>query len=64
MNLNAKMLRPSDLLATQFLEKAKELQASIEFIKVLKSRTYQIVEANVLLNMILKNVDTTIKIEE
>jgi len=42
------MLSPSDLLATQFLEKAKEFQTSVELIKVLKSRTYQIGEANVL----------------
>jgi hypothetical protein len=48
MNPTAKMLSPSDLLALQFLEKAKELQAGIELIKVLKSRTYQIGEANVL----------------
>jgi hypothetical protein len=32
MNLTAKMLSPSDLLAKQFLEKAKELPSSIEFI--------------------------------
>lgn len=48
MNPTAKILSPSDLLATQFLEKAKELQASIELIKVLKPRTYQIGEVNVL----------------
>jgi DNA-binding transcriptional ArsR family regulator len=48
MNPTAKMLSPSDLLAEQFLEKAKEFQANVELIKVLKSRTYQIGEANVL----------------
>ncbi len=48
MNITAKKLSPSDLLATQFLDKAKEFQASIELIKVLKSRTYHIGEANVL----------------
>lgn len=39
---------PSEILAYRFLEKAKELNASIELIKVLKSRTYTIGEANVL----------------
>ncbi|HET7118925.1 MAG TPA: hypothetical protein VFI29_20710 [Hanamia sp.] len=39
---------PSDILAFEFLEKAKEFNASIELIKVLKSRTYRIGEANVL----------------
>mgnify|MGYP001588220945 CR=1 FL=1 len=42
------MLNPSDLLANAFLEKAKEFQASVELLKVLKSRTYKIGEANVL----------------
>ncbi|HAP36804.1 MAG TPA: hypothetical protein DCQ28_13040 [Bacteroidetes bacterium] len=44
----AKKLSPSDLLAAQFLERAKEFNASIELIKVLKSRTYRISNANVL----------------
>ncbi|MGI8951697.1 MAG: hypothetical protein ACR2FN_08950 [Chitinophagaceae bacterium] len=46
--VSTKKLSPSDLLATQFLEKAKEFNASVELIKVLKSRTYKIGEANVL----------------
>ncbi len=49
MNLNqTEKISPSNLLALQFLEKAKEFNASIELIKVLKSRTYRIGEANVL----------------
>src|SRR4051812_29602248 len=49
MNLAAKKkLSPSDLLVFQFLERAKEFNASVELIKVLKSRTYRIAEANVL----------------
>ena len=48
MNLGKKKLNPSDLLANAFLEKAKEFQASVELLKVLKSRTYKIGEANVL----------------
>lgn len=43
-----KKLSPSDSLAFQFLEKAKYFNASVELIKVLKSRTYQIGESNVL----------------
>ena len=43
-----KKLTPSDLLAANFLNKAKELNASVELIKVLKSRTYHIGESNVL----------------
>jgi len=46
--MTGKQLSPSDLLASQFLEKAKEFQANVELIKVLKSRTYHIGEANVL----------------
>jgi len=38
----------SDKLLGDFLEKAKEFQSSIELIRVLKSRTYKIGEANVL----------------
>ncbi|OFX43543.1 MAG: hypothetical protein A2046_01450 [Bacteroidetes bacterium GWA2_30_7] len=43
-----KPLSNSDKLSFGFLEKAKEFQASVELIKVLKSRTYRIGEANVL----------------
>jgi hypothetical protein len=48
MNLTTKKSSPSDLLAFQFLERAKEFQTNVELIKVLKSRTYHIGEANVL----------------
>ncbi len=44
----ARQLSPSDLLASAFLKRAKELQASVEPIQVLKSRTFHIGEANVL----------------
>jgi hypothetical protein len=44
----ARQLSPSDLLASDFLKRAKELQASVEPIQVLKSRTFHIGEANVL----------------
>jgi hypothetical protein len=43
-----KPLSNSDKLSFGFLDRAKELQASVELIKVLKSRTYHIGEANVL----------------
>jgi hypothetical protein len=43
-----KKLSPSDLLASRFLEQVKQFNANVELIKVLKSRTYQIGEANVL----------------
>jgi hypothetical protein len=43
-----KKLSPSDLLASQFLEKAKAFNANVELIKVLKSRTFRIGDANVL----------------
>jgi hypothetical protein len=49
MNIPSKKLSPSDLLAAQFLEKAKEFNASIELIKVLKSRTYCIGQSNILI---------------
>ena len=39
----------TDILAEEFLEKAKSLQANIEPLRVLKSRAYQISEANVLI---------------
>ena len=43
-----KEISPSELLANQFLERAKKFNANVELIKVLKSRTYSIGEANVL----------------
>lgn len=43
-----KILSNTDRLLLEFLDKAREFQANIEFIKVLKSRTYKIGEANVL----------------
>lgn len=46
--ISRERLSPSDLLASQFLEKAQEFNASVELIKVLKSRTYKIGEANIL----------------
>lgn len=48
MNLGEKKLQPSDLLTAEFLQKAKEFNANVELIKVLKSKTYRIGEANVL----------------
>ena len=39
----------AESLADEFLEVAKDFQASIELIKVLKSRTYKIAQANVLI---------------
>ena len=39
----------TDILAEEFLEKAKVLHANIEPIRVLKARVYQIAEANVLI---------------
>jgi hypothetical protein len=43
-----KKISQSDLLAKSFLEMAKQFNANVELIKVLKSRTYRIGEANVL----------------
>lgn len=43
-----KKISPSDFLAKSFLEMAKHFNANVELIKVLKSRTYKIGEANVL----------------
>lgn len=51
MSLTSKKLSPSDLLADQFLERARVFQKNIELIKVLKSRTYRIGEANVLVRV-------------
>uniref|UniRef100_UPI00292D2250 hypothetical protein n=1 Tax=Clavibacter michiganensis TaxID=28447 RepID=UPI00292D2250 len=39
----------AESLADEFLEVAKDFQASVELIKVLKSRTYKIAQANVLI---------------
>ncbi len=39
----------AESLANEFLQEAKQFQASIELIRVLKSRTYKIAEANVLI---------------
>ncbi len=44
-----KEISSSELLAMQFLEKAKNFNTNVEPIKVLKSRTYSIGEANVLI---------------
>jgi len=48
INEMEKPLSNSDKLSFGFLDKAKEFQASVELIKVLKSRTYRIGAANVL----------------
>lgn len=39
----------AESLANEFLQTAKEFQANVELIRVLKSRTYKIAEANVLI---------------
>lgn len=39
----------TEALANEFLQLAKEFQANVELIKVLKSRTYKIAQANVLI---------------
>lgn len=44
----SKTLSNSEKLAVDFLEQAKKFQASVELLKVLKSRTYKIAAANVL----------------
>jgi hypothetical protein len=51
MNLTSKKLSHSDSLALQFLDKAKQFNANIELIKVLKSRTYHIGASNVLVRV-------------
>src|SRR5437016_2739832 len=43
-----KPISNSDQLSFDFLEKAKQFQSIVELIRVLKSRTYKIGEANVL----------------
>lgn len=48
MNIGKKKLLPSDLLTMEFLEKARGFNANVELIKVLKSRTYRIGAANIL----------------
>jgi len=48
MSITTKKLSSSDLLAANFLNKAKEFNTNVELIKVLKSRTYHIGESNVL----------------
>jgi hypothetical protein len=45
--MNSKSVAES--LASEFLQAAKQFQADVELIKVLKSRTYKIAEANVLI---------------
>ena len=47
--MNIKPQRPTDILVGQFLERARELNANIELIKVLKARTYRIADSNVLI---------------
>ncbi len=49
MSESFKKLSPTELLVDKFLQKAKEFQTDVELIKVLKSRTYKIAEANVLI---------------
>ena len=44
-----KLKTTAELLANEFLQLAKQFQANVELIKVLKSRTYKIAEANVLI---------------
>jgi hypothetical protein len=46
--IQIKKFHQTDILTNEFLEKAKMYNANVELIKVLKSRTYQIGEANVL----------------
>jgi hypothetical protein len=43
-----KKINSTDIIVMQFLEKAKENNANVDLIKILKSRTYSIGEANVL----------------
>lgn len=48
MKKQSKILSTTELLAYDFLGRAKEFQTEVELIKVLKSRTYKIGSANVL----------------
>ncbi|VVB96768.1 Uncharacterised protein [uncultured archaeon] len=49
MSERLKKPSPTEHLVDEFLQKAKEFQTNVELIKVLKSRTYKIAEANVLI---------------
>src|SRR3990172_11876381 len=49
MSESIERLSPTEILVNEFLQKAKDFQTNVEFIKVLKSRTYKIAEANVLI---------------
>lgn len=44
-------------LAEEFLQVAKKFQANVELIKVLKSRTYKVAEANVLVRAATQGKD-------
>ncbi len=49
----------AESLANEFLQVAKKFQANVELIKVLKSRTYKIAEANVLIRAATEGVRGT-----
>jgi hypothetical protein len=49
MSKSPNKLSPTELLVDDFLKKVKEFRTNVELIKVLKSRTYKIAEANVLI---------------
>jgi hypothetical protein len=49
MENNFKRISPSEKLVNNFLRKAQEFQTNVELIKVLKSRTFKIAGANVLI---------------
>ncbi len=53
--MNSKSVAES--LANEFLQVAKKFQANVELIKVLKSRTYKIAEANVLIRAATQGKD-------
>lgn len=53
--MNSKSVAES--LASEFLQVAKQFQANVELIKVLKSRTYKIAEANVLIRAATEGKD-------
>lgn len=48
MNQSSKQLRPTQIMLDQFIEKACYLYSDVKLLKVLKSNTYKIGEANVL----------------
>lgn len=50
-----KFLTPSEILVKEFLLQAEEFQTNVELIRVLKSRTYRIAEANVLIRASTEN---------